>query len=155
MSIRVELSGFVELDNSLRKAQRQFPYTAERVLKSETRNLKKQITNAYVGDILKSRRKNWKKSLKNKPKTSLEKSFQVGQVMKKGNNYTNAVVSKAPHYHLVEDGHEPGGWYAKQKGAERVRGKKIAAKIMSRRSRDAEQIGERVLDQILKEAGLD
>lgn len=155
MSIRVETEGFDELEKALKKVQNRFPQTTERIIKTETRELKKQITNAYVGDIIKSRRKNWKKSLKSKPKTSLEKSFQVGKVMKKGNDYTNAVVSKAPHYHLVEDGHEPGGWYAQQKGAERVRGKKIVAKIMSRRSRDSEEIGRRVLDQILKEAGFD
>lgn len=155
MSIQVETEGFKELENAFKKAQNKFPQTTERILKQETTAIKKQVTNAYVSNIIKSRRKNWKKSLKNKPKTSLEKSFQVGRVMKKGNDYTDAVVSKAPHYHLVEDGHEPGGWYADQKGAERVRGKKIVAKIMARRSRDAGQIGRRVLDQILKEAGLD
>lgn len=48
------------------KAAKQFPYSAETVLKKEARELKKQIMNAYVGSTIKSKRKNWKKSLKKK-----------------------------------------------------------------------------------------
>lgn len=144
------------LDTAFEKVAKQFPYSAEKVLKKEAQELKKQITNAYVGSTIKSKRKNWKRSLKNKDsKTALEKSFSPGKVIKSGSKYTTAVTSKAPHYHLVEDGHDEGGWYAKQANAKPVPGKKIVAKIMARRSEKSDEIGRKLLDELLKDAGLE
>lgn len=153
--IRVDID-MGNFGTAFEKAAKQFPYSAETVLKKETRELKKQITNAYIGSTIKSKRKNWKRSLKKKDaKTALEKSFSPGKVIKHGSKYTTAVVSKAPHYHLVEDGHAESGWYAKQADSEPIKGKKIVAKIMARRSEKANEIGQRLLDEILKDAGLD
>lgn len=153
--MQVDLADTGELEKAFEKAAKMFPQSTENVLKKEAREIKKQITNAYVGSAIKSKRKNWKKSLKNKKKTSLEKSFSPGKVIKSGNKYTTAVTSKAPHYHLVEDGHKESGWYAEQADAKPVKGKKIVAKIMARRSERSEEIAQRVLDEILKDAGLE
>lgn len=152
IQVDIDMGNFAE---AFEKAAKQFPYSAENALKKEARQLKKQITNSYVGSTIKSKRKNWKKSLKNKKKTSLEKSFSPGKVIKSGNKYTTAVTTKAPHYHLVEDGHKQGGWYAEQDGAKPVKGKKTVAKIMARRSENADEIGQRVLNELLKDAGLE
>lgn len=142
------------MEKAIEKATKQFPYSTEKILKKEAREIKKQVTNSYVGSIVKSKRKNWKKSLGKKSEKSLEKSFSPGKVVKHGNKYTTAVTSKAPHYHLVEDGHKESGWYAEQSGAKPVQGKKIVAKIMARRSENAKEMGEELLNEILKEAGL-
>lgn len=152
--IRVDID-MGNFGTAFEKAAKQFPYSAETVLKKEARELKKQIMNAYVGSTIKSKRKNWKKSLKKDSKTALEKSFSPGNVIKSGSKYTTAVTSKAPHYHLVEDGHDESGWYARQENAKPIPGKKIVAKIMARRSENADEIGQRVLDELLKKAGLE
>lgn len=155
-SMEFEEDGLKELIEAFEKATKQFPYSTENILKNEARAIKKQVTNAYIGSTIKSKRKNWKRILKKKDaKTALEKSFSPGKVIKHGNRYTTAVVSKAPHYHLVEDGHKESGWYAKQADSEPIKGKKIVAKIMARRSEKASEIGQRLLDEILKDAGLD
>lgn len=152
--IQTKIEGLGELEKAMEKATKQFPYSTEKILKKEAREIKKQVTNAYVGNLVKSKRKKWKKSLEKKSTKSLEKSFSPGKVIKHGNKYTTAVTSKAPHYHLVEDGHEESGWYAEQSDAKPVSGKKIVAKIMARRSENAEKMGEELLNEILKEAGL-
>lgn len=158
MGISFDLKGAGELEKAIENAVKQFPYSTEKVLKSEAREIKKQITNSYVGDVLKSKHKGdkWKKALKKKNKTSLEKSFQPGKVIHSGSKYTTAVTSKAPHYHLVEGGHEASGWYKdKYSNADPIKGKKIVAKIMGRRSSKSAEIGQKVLDEILKDAGLE
>lgn len=150
-----EEEGLRELIEAFDKATKQFPHSAENILKKEARMIKKQVTDSYIGSTIKSKRKNWKKSLKKKDAKTLEKSFSPGKVIKHGSKYTTAVVSKAPHYHLVEDGHKESGWYAKQADSEPIKGKKIVAKIMARRSEKSGEIGQRLLDEILKDAGLD
>lgn len=156
-SIDFKVEGTGELEKALKDAARQFPYSAEKALQKETREIKKEITNTYINDILISRHSDkygWRKRLKSKKKTQLEKSFSPGKVIFHGDKITSAVTSKAPHYHLVEEGHEPGGWYGRQLNAKRVEGKKIVAKIMSRRSENSQEMGERVLNEIFKRAGL-
>lgn len=152
--MQFDIEGEGDIEKALEKARKQFPYSAEKALRKESLQIKKQIVNSYVGSTIKSKRKNWKKSWKKKENTALEKSFGQGKVIRQGGKYTTAVVSKAPHYHLVEDGHEEGGWYAEQDGAKPVKGKKIVAKIMARRSEKSDKYAQELLDEILKDTGL-
>lgn len=149
----VTLEGFDELEKSLSMLEKKFPYTAEQVLQKEARNIRKQIMDSYTANINKGNSiKRKQEKAKQENRVLLEKSFSVGKVMVKKGKITTAVTSRAPHYHLVEDGHE---LYSHGKYVGTVEGKKIVAKIMGRRSRDSDKIGQKVLDEILKEAGLD
>ena len=154
-SIEFEYRGIEELGEALKKAQTVLPVYAEDALDKEAQAAKEQIQQAYTKNVLKRKSKEWEKSSKKKKKKSLLKSFKKGKPMQKGINLTNAVVTTAPHYHLVEDGHEASGWYAKAQGAKPIKGKKIVATIMGRRKRDSYKIAERVLAKTLKGAGLD
>lgn len=158
MDLTLNKREWEELQKALVKLQEKYPDSAKRVVQAQAKEAKKQIQSAYIGNILKSRYgKNYKRILKKKNATNkrnLESSFLVGQAIQKGNQITDAVVTKAPHYHLVEDGHEAAGWYEKQTGAKRVPGKKIVARIMGRRSKQSLVMGQKTLDAILKKAGV-
>ena len=158
IDMEIDEAEWKELQKALIKLQKKYPDSAKRVVQAEAKEAKKQIQRAYIGNILKSRYgKNYKRVLKKKNaanKRNLESSFLVGQAIQKGNQITDAVVTKAPHYHLVEDGHEAAGWYGKQAGAKRVPGKKIVARIMGRRSKNSLAMGQKTLDAILKKAGV-
>ena len=154
-SIDFEYSGAKELEEALKKAQKVLPVYAEDALDKEAQAAKDQIQQAYTKNVLKSKSREWEKLFKKKKKKSLLKSFKKGKPMQKGINLTNAVVTTAPHYHLVEEGHKASGWYAKTPGAKPIKGKKIVATIMGRRKRDSYKIAERVLAETLKGAGLD
>lgn len=152
--MQFDIEGEGGIERALEKARKQFPYSAEKALRKESAQIKKQIVNSYVGSTIKSKRKNWKRSWQKKKNTALEKSFAPGKVIRQGGKYTTAVVSKAPHYHLVEDGHKESGWYAKQDDAKPIKGQKIVAKIMARRSEKSDKYAQELLDEILKDAGL-
>lgn len=162
-SMGFDLEGFEELGKSLEEASKRFPATTERILKKEARA------------IVKDSSENTKRRIKghgrhdedNKKDKFLEDSFRPGKPKKNGNNYTNAVVSSAPHYHLVEEGHDLYSHRRKNKrgrgkiGSDKlighVEGKKIVAQVMAKKaeSEAAQEMGERLLDAILKEAGFD
>lgn len=160
MSISFDVSGFDDLNEALGVAQKQFPASAEKILKKEARNLTKDIKKNVAERI----------NGHGKKAGSLERGFKPGRVILRGSNYTSAVVSDhkiAPHYHLVEEGHElwkyshwtkgkdgKRKWYGKQKHLKAVRGKKIVAQVMARRSEYSELIAMELLDSILEEAGL-
>lgn len=154
-SISLDIEGTEELIKALQKAERKFPASAEAILKKEAR--------AAVKDIKKRIGKEAKGHGK-KPGT-LKKSFQTGKVIKRGNTYTDAVTTTAPHYHLYEEGHELYAHNRKNKKGKgkpgtgqkigSVKGRKTVARYMAQRSEDSEKIGERLLDEILKDAGLE
>lgn len=162
-SMGFDLEGFDGLGKSLEDVSKRFPASTERILKRETRIIAKEIS------------ENTKKRIKghgrhgedNKKDKRLEDSFRPGKPKKNGNNYTNAVVSSAPHYHLVEEGHDLYSHRRKNKrgrgkvGSDKlighVDGRKIAAQVMAKKaeSETAQEMGERLFDAILKEAGFD
>ena len=144
-----------DLEKSLKIASRQFPASAEIVLKKESRNiakdLKGRVDSAAKGHHYAGQ------GATHKP---LAKSFRQGKVMRSGSKVTVAVTTTAPHYHLYEEGHamithksKDGTHGLRQVGE--VKGKKTVAKYMSQRADHAELIGQELLQEILKEAGFD
>lgn len=125
----------------LEAASKKFPYSTEKILKQETRVTAKDL------------KKETKRKIKRHGKKphNLEESFRVGKVVKSGKKYTCAVTTKAPHYHLVEEGHEASGWY--ESSGKYVPAKKIVAKYMAEKSDHAEEMAQKLLDEILKHAG--
>lgn len=91
--------------------------------------------------------------------------FWQGKVIRSGKNYTVAVTSKAPHYHLYEEGHDlvthnrKNRWGKGKPGTGRkvgkVYAKKTVGKYMARRSEYSEAIGQELLNSILEDAGFD
>lgn len=162
-SMEFELKGFEELADSLEKVEKRFPASTETVLKRETRITAKSIKENTIRRI----KKHGKHDLENKKDKYLQDSFSSGKITKKGNHYTNAAVSSAPHYHLVEEGHDLYSHYKKDEKGKRklgtakkigeVEGKKIVAQVMAKRAEaeTAQAMGERLLNEIFKEAGFD
>lgn len=142
--ISLHIEGTKELIAALQKAERRFPASAEAILRKEARTAAKDIK-IRIGQEAKGHGE--------KPGT-LKKSFQPGKPIKRGNTYTDAVTTTAPHYHLYEEGHDLYDAYTGEWLAE-VKGRKTVARYMAQRSEDSEKIGERLLDEILKDAGLE
>ncbi len=161
MGIRAEFVGNITIAEGLEKAAKRFPASTETILKKEAKNiagdLKDRVTveakgqHYYEGDE------------EDRPKR-LKDSFHQGKVIKSGRKYTVAVTSSAPHYHLYEEGHDLYSHNRKNKYGKgkagtgkkigKVYGRKTVARYMAKKSEYSEMIGEALLDEILKEAGL-
>lgn len=148
MGIEFDLEGTGQLEESLKKAIKRYPASAETVLKKESRKiareLKKRVKTEAKGHHYVSEGETHK---------PLANSFRPGKVIRSGSKMTAAVTSSAPHYHLYEEGHgmfTHSGDYVGE-----VKGRKTVARHMAKRSENADEIGEEVLNEILREAGLD
>ena len=144
-----------DLEKSLKIASRQFPASAEIVLKKESRNIAKDLKGRVDSEA-----KGHHYAGQGATQKPLAKSFRQGKVMRSGSKVTVAVTTTAPHYHLYEEGHamithksKDGTHGLRQVGE--VKGKKTVAKYMSQRADHAELIGQELLQEILKEAGFD
>lgn len=144
-----------DLEKSLKIASRQFPASAEIVLKKESRNIAKDLKGRVDSEA-----KGHHYAGQGATHKPLAKSFRQGKVMRSGSKVTVAVTTTAPHYHLYEEGHamithksKDGTHGLRQVGE--VKGKKTVAKYMSQRADHAELIGQELLQEILKEAGFD
>lgn len=144
-----------DLEKSLKIASRQFPASAEIVLKKESRNIAKDLKGRVDSEA-----KGHHYAGQGATPKPLAKSFRQGKVMRSGSKVTVAVTTTAPHYHLYEEGHamithksKDGTHGLRQVGE--VKGKKTVAKYMSQRADHAELIEQELLQEILKEAGFD
>lgn len=151
-----------EFEKALEKAAKQFPASSEKVLKTEAKsiatNLKSRVNSEAKGHHYTGRGSN------TKPKP-LARSFHPGKVIHSGKKVTVAVTTTAPHYHLYEEGHAMITHKKKNKKGRttagglrqvgQVRGMKTVAKYMAQRSDYSELIAQGLLDDILREAGLD
>lgn len=144
-----------DLEKSLKIASRQFPASAEIVLKKESRNIAKDLKGRVDSEA-----KGHHYAGQGATHKPLAESFRQGKVMRSGSKVTVAVTTTAPHYHLYEEGHamithksKDGTHGLRQVGE--VKGKKTVAKYMSQRADYAELIGQELLQEILKEAGFD
>lgn len=157
MSIRLDITGDGEIAKAMERALEQFPASAEKTLKKEARNIAKDL-----GTRVRTEAKGHHYPTS---KNKLEDSFRQGKVIRSGKNYTVAVTSKAPHYHLYEEGHDMVSHNRKNRrgkgkpGTGRkvgvVKGRKTVTKYMARRSEYSEAIGQELLNTILEDAGLD
>lgn len=144
-----------DLEKSLKIASRQFPASAEIVLKKESRNIAKDLKGRVDSEA-----KGHHYAGQGATHKPLAESFRQGKVMRSGSKVTVAVTTTAPHYHLYEEGHamithksKDGTHGLRQVGE--VKGKKTVAKYMSQRADHAELIGQELLQEILREAGFD
>lgn len=157
MGISFDMTGTGDLAAALEQATKQFPVSTEKVLKKEARNIAKDLKRRVRSE---AKGHNSKKTGK-----KLEQSFRQGRVIRNGNNYTVAVTSKAPHYHLYEEGHELVSHNRKnRKGKKKlgtgkkigvVKGRKTVGRYMAQRSEYSEMIGQEILNAILEDANDD
>lgn len=155
-SIQVDLKGAGDFAKAIEAAAKQFPYSTEQILKKEARNIAKDLK-SRVGAEAKGHHYGGSQN-------PLAESFRQGRVIKSGSNYTVAVTSKAPHYHLYELGHDLYSHNKKNKLGRgkpgtgkkigRVQGRKTVARYMAKRAEYADLIGQELLNQLLKEVGL-
>lgn len=157
MGISFDITGADEIGKAIEKAAKQFPHSAEKVLKKEARNISKDLKSRVDSEA--------KGHHYGESKNPLAKSFQTGKVIRSGSKYTTAVTSKAPHYHLYEEGHDLVTHNRKNKQGKgkigtgkkigHVSGRKTVARYMAQRSEQSELIGQELLDEILKDAGFE
>ncbi len=167
-SLTFEVDGTEEVAKGLERAINKYPYTAQQVLKREGRGAKKDLR-SRVQEEAKGHHY-WPKGLTDEQneeikKKALKESFSLGKVIRHGNQMTVAVMTKAPHYHLYEEGHDIVTHDRVENGkkkigtrkdtGKRATARKTVARYMARRAEHAELIGQQVLDEILKEAGFD
>lgn len=165
IQFEVERSG--DLEKAFEQAVRKLPATTEKILKKEGKGIAGDLGTRVAEEARghHHRAKN-NADYENEQieKNALRDSFSVGKVIRHGNNMTVAVLTKAPHYHLYEEGHEivthDKVVNGKRKvGTRRMTGKravarKTVARYMAQRSEHSELIGQAVLDEVLKESGL-
>lgn len=163
MSITFDASGLEELSKALEQAEKRFPYTVEKVLKKEAKNIAKDLKNR-VDEEAKGHHWKPKNSSEEEEAEPLAESFRPGKVIRSRSKYTTAVTSGAPHYHLYEEGHLMVTHNKKKRGKSKsgtgkvvgeVAGRKTVARYQAQRSEYSEIIGQEILDEILKEAGFD
>lgn len=149
-----------ELIQAMEKATKQYPASAEKVLKKEAKNIAKDLQKRVNSEAKGHHYRRGKNSSDEETQKPLSKSFRQGKVIRSGSKMTVAVTSSAPHYHLYEEGHAMITHKSKDKTkglrqVGEVRGKKTVAKYMAQRAEHAELIGQELLNEILREAGLD
>ena len=81
---------------------KQYPASAEKVLKKEARNIAKDLKGRVNSEAEGHHYISPRSEEKPKP---LAQSFRQGKVIRSGSKMTVAVTSSAPHYHLYEEGH--------------------------------------------------
>lgn len=155
-SIRVDIKGEGDFAKAIEMAARQFPYSTEKILKKEARNIAKDLKDRVNAEA--------KGHHHGGSVNPLADSFRQGRVIKSGSNYTVAITSKASHYHLYELGHDLYSHNRKNKRGKgkrgsgrkigRVSGRKTVARYMAKRSEYSEVIGQQLLEQLLKDVGL-
>lgn len=89
-----------DLEESLKIASRQFPASAEIVLKKESRKIAKDLKGRVDSEA-----KGHHYAEQGAAHKPLAKSFRQGKVIRSGSKVTVAVTTTAPHYHLYEKGH--------------------------------------------------
>ena len=89
-----------ELIQAMEKATKQYPASAEKVLKKEAKNIAKDLQGRVNSEA-----KGHHYAGQGATPKPLAKSFRQGKVMRSGSKVTVAVTTTAPHYHLYEEGH--------------------------------------------------
>lgn len=147
----VEISGMDELCKEIEKLAEKYPDAAEAAVKKEAKIVVSMIRTEVDGKI---------KGHGSRP-GALRKGFKVGGIKNFSNKMVAVITSSAPHYHLVEEGHDLYTHLQKGRSGKgkigsnvkigEVKPKKIVAKVMAIRSEEAEEMAIRVLEEILRD----
>ena len=110
MSVTFTFRNYDEFVNRLREVGREFPKTSEKYLRRAGNTLKRNVIKAMpVGKSPEKRRK-WNKHKWNWGYGRNTKKLKYGWTAKtvgaSGGNLEYQLYTRAPHYHLVERGHE-------------------------------------------------
>ena len=95
-----------ELIQAKEKATKQYPASAEKVLKKEAKNIAKDLQKRVNSEAKGHHYRQGKNSGDEETQKPLSESFRQGRVIRSGSKMTIAVTSSAPHYHLYELGHD-------------------------------------------------
>lgn len=142
-TISMHIDGLEELQETLNDLVKKYPDKAGEILKSNARQLRKDVTKEVrkVTD-------NYGKS-----KQSLAKvgSYRISPVQGYGMNQYIEISAKAPHFHLVEKGHE-----LVKNGVNIgfVPGKHMMENTIKRHQEIVPETVSNMIDELLKEGGL-
>lgn len=134
-----EIEGLDDVVKEMEKIIKKYPLSVKDAIGNE-----QKVALAYIKSEVDRRTKGHG----SKPGT-LKRRFAIGPVKDFLGKATGVITTSAPHYYLVEDGHDPGGWHAEQENPDLVEGKKIVAKVMAVRSEHAAEMAQKVLDEVL------
>ena len=140
--VELNLEGMNELVSDFERLINRYPDKADELLTKEMRQLRKKVT---------KRMKEEKKSRK-KSKIPLENAgtYKISPVLGMGSRRYIEMGAKAPHFHLVERGHNLvlGG-----KTVKRVEGTKYFERTVAEHEEEMPQIVSKMVDELLKEGG--
>ena len=140
--VELNLEGMNELVADFERLINRYPDKADELLTKEMRQLRKNVT---------KRMKEEKKSRK-KSKRPLENAgtYKISPVLGMGSRRYIEMGAKAPHFHLVERGHNLvlGGRTVK-----RVEGTKYFERTVNEHEEEMPQIVSKMVDELLKEGG--
>lgn len=143
-TITMDVSGLDDLIESFQELSRQYPDASGDMLRKDGRLLRKEITKKAeeLTDTDKGNR--WS--------LAKEGSYSVSKPQGWGDNRYVEICAKAPHFHLVEHGHEKYDFHGNDTG-EWVHGKHFLQKAVKEYREEMPRNVERMIDGVLKKEG--
>ena len=143
--VELTFNGLDELTESLADLSRKYPDRAGELLQKNARELRKEVTKK-VRDDTRSR---------GSSKYSLAKvgSYKISPVLGFGENQYVEVSAKAPHFHLVEHGHNEYDFHGNPTGGF-VQGKHMMREAVKIHEQKFPETVSGMVDTLLKEEGL-
>lgn len=149
--IDMEVTGLDNLIAKLERLEKKYPIAAENAVDKES---------AIVKGLIRVEVDRRTKGHGSEPET-LKRRFKVERAKTTKGTTRGEITTTAPHYHLVEEGHDSYAYpiktetgvifRSKSRKTGEVKGRKIVAKVMAVRSKKAEELAERVLKEVLDE----
>ena len=142
-TIQMDVTGFEDLIVSFRDLAKQYPDTADDMLRADGRYLRKEITKKAkeLTDVNKS----------NKESLGKIGSYSVSKVKGGGNNRYVEISAKSRHFHLVEHGHQLVSHSGAALGY--VPGRHFLEKAAKEYSEEMPKNVERMMEGLLKKEG--
>ena len=141
--VEMSIEGLEELADSFEKLVKRYPDKAGDLLKDEAKILRKRVT-----ERMKKEKKSHRKS-----KTPLENvgTYKISPVQGYGARQYVEIGARAPHFHLVERGHN---LVIGERTVKRVEGTEFFKRSVEEHEAEMPRSVERMVDALLKEGGL-
>lgn len=154
------IEGMDELQRSLKKMAKKYPYSAGNMLRKDAINVRKEI--------VKQVKEETKFDTESKQSLAKAGSYKISKVQGDGLQQYVEITAKSPHFHLVENGHniimpkshgvrgEKGVRIPNDNAGEKagfVQGKHIIDTVTSKHEREMPDIVEDMIDKLLEEVG--
>jgi len=143
--VQVTFSGMNELVESLENLTRKYPDKAGELLQKDAKELRKEV-------VKKTKEVT---NTDSSSKQSLGKvgSYKISPVLGYGTNQYVEISAKAPHFHLVEHGHNKYDFHGNPTGGF-VQGKHMMRETVKKHEEQMPKTVSSMVDTLLKEEGL-